>query len=176
MSANDGLEQVKTALSIVESALSRRLPVLGVCLGAQMIAKVMGSKVYRNRVKEIGWGSVYWTAAAHEDLLFTGLTKPETVFHWHGETFDLPHEAVWLAWSENCRHQAFRAGSNVYGLQFHLEVTPAMIEDWLSQEANAGDVRELTVAIDPRANALRLAELSSMVFGRWCKLVRSAQP
>jgi len=175
MSANDELEQVKTALGIVESALSRRLPVLGVCLGAQMIAKVMGGAVYRNPVKEIGWAPVFWTAAAHDDPLFAGLTSPETVFHWHGETFDLPHGAVWLAHSENCRHQAFRAGSNIYGLQFHLEVTPAMIEDWLSQEANAGDVRELAVAIDPHANAARLAELSSLVFGRWCELVQAAQ-
>ena len=133
-------------------------------VGAQLIAKALGSKVYRNPVKEIGWLQIHLTEAAARDALFAGIGLAETVFHWHGETFDLPPGAECLAYSDACRNQAFRAAAGVYGLQFHLEVTPAMIEDWCAQDANSGD-------IDPRQNAARLAVLSSIVFGRWCDLL-----
>jgi GMP synthase (glutamine-hydrolysing) len=164
MSANDDLSYLRQELQLISQAVARRQPILGVCLGAQLIAKALGAKVYRNAVKEIGWFDVHFTEAAARDPLFAGLGPAETVFHWHGETFDLPPAAEWLAWSKACRNQAFRAGAAVYGLQFHLEVTPKMIEDWCAQDANCADV-------DPRRNAARLAALSSVVFGRWCDLL-----
>jgi len=171
MSANDDLPYLRQELQLISQAIERRQPVLGVCLGAQLIAKALGAKVYRNAVKEIGWFEIHLTEAAACDPLLAGLGPAETVFHWHGETFDLPPGAEWLAYSEACRNQAFRAGAGVYGLQFHLEVTPAMIEDWCAQDANCGDVRELHAPIDSRRNAARLAALSSVVFGRWCRLL-----
>jgi GMP synthase (glutamine-hydrolysing) len=177
MSANDDLAFIRTELGIIERAVKMGKPVLGVCLGSQLIAKALGARVYKNRVKEIGWLPVEWQEAAATDPLFRGLTKPEVLFHWHGETFDLPAGAVWLASTEGCRHQAFRAGS-AYGLQFHLEVTPEMIEDWCRQDANEGDVRELEAPIDARANAARLAELAGLVFGRWAEqwLISESSP
>ncbi len=171
MSANDDLLYLRAELDLIRQAVGKGMPVLGICLGSQLIAKALGARVYRNAVKEIGWAPVCWTSAAREDPLFRGLSGPETVFHWHGETFDLPEGAEWLAWSGSCRNQAFRYGSGVYGLQFHLEVTPEMIADWLIQDANSGDVRELTSPVDPYQNALRLGELSSLVFSRWARLV-----
>ena len=171
MSANDDLPYLRQELQLIAQAVERRQPVLGVCLGAQLIAKALGAKVYRNAVKEVGWFEIQLTGAAARDPLFAGLGPAETVFHWHGETFDLPPGAEWLAFSEACRNQAFRAGAGVYGLQFHLEVTPAMIEDWCADDANRGDVRELPAPIDARRNAARLAALSSVVFGRWCDLL-----
>ncbi|MCW5979662.1 MAG: type 1 glutamine amidotransferase [Bryobacteraceae bacterium] len=173
MSANDNLDYIRRELYLIQEALSLDKPVLGVCLGAQLIAKAAGATVYRNPVKEIGWAPIYWTEAAREDLLFSGLEQPETVFHWHGETFDLPRGAQWLAWSDSCRHQAFRIG-RAYGLQFHLEVTAEMVSDWLSQEVNSADVAGLAEPIDPAANVPRLADLSATVFGRWCEMVKSA--
>lgn len=170
MSANDDLPYIARELRMIEEALSRGKPLLGVCLGAQMVARAAGARVYRNPVKEIGWAPIHFTDAAREDALFAGFAEPETVFHWHGETFDLPAGANWLAWSRDCRHQAFRLGA-AYGLQFHLEVTPAMISDWLGQEANRGDVAGLSGPVDPQTNDARLAELSSTVFGRWCDLL-----
>jgi GMP synthase-like glutamine amidotransferase len=175
MSANDDLPYLRAELDLIEQAATAGTPVLGVCLGAQLIAKALGARVYRNRVKEIGWFPVSWTPAAARDPLFAGLSEPETVFHWHGETFDLPPAAEWLARSEACRHQAFRMGAKVYGLQFHLEVTPAMIADWVTQDQNSHDVRELDQPIDPQANAPRLQQLATLVFGRWADLL-TARP
>jgi GMP synthase-like glutamine amidotransferase len=112
--------------------------------------------------------------AATRDPVLRGVAFSDTVFHWHGETFDLPTGAELLAYSTACRHQASRVGRNIYGLQFHLEVTPEMIADWLQQDANCGDVREITTPVDPEANAARLKELGALVFGQWCGLVEHA--
>jgi GMP synthase-like glutamine amidotransferase len=171
MSANDDFPYIRQELDIIGEAVSQRLPILGVCLGSQLIAKALGADVYANSVKEIGWYPVHWTDAAAHDRLHQDLATPETVFHWHGETFDLPPGAELLAYSAACRNQAYRVIDNVYGLQYHLEVTPEMIADWLEQDANCGDLREITTPIDPNANAARLRELAAKVFGRWCELV-----
>ena len=170
MSVNDDLPYLREEEQLIRAAAAAGTPVLGVCLGAQLIARALGAEVRRNPVKEIGWFDIRMTQAAGDDLLFAGLSGPETVFHWHGETFDLPSGAVLLGSSDHCRNQAFRYGAGVYGLQFHLEVTPEMVEDWCLQDANCGDVRELDAEIDPGFNAARLAEMSRIVFGRWCRL------
>lgn len=173
MSVNDDLPWLREEEAIIRQAVARDLPLLGVCLGAQLIAKALGAEVRRNPVKEIGWYEIELTSAAQDDPLFHALPSRETVFHWHGETFELPEGAELLASSEACRRQAFRIGSHAYGLQFHLEVTPSMIADWCEQDANCGDVRELTLPIDPHRNASRLTELSNLVFSRWCELVQA---
>ena len=172
MSANDDSRHIRRALRLIEQACAANIPVLGVCLGAQLIARTFGARVYANPVKEIGWAPVCWTEAGQRAPLFHGLASPETVFHWHGETFDLPAGAEWLAFSDACRHQAFRLGERVHGLQFHLEVTPEMIADWLRQPVNQSDVRQLASEIDPALNVNRLRELATLVFGRWCAGIR----
>lgn len=111
----------------IGEAIRRDKPVLGICLGAQLIAGALGAKVYPNAVKEIGWLPV--TAVDHNASNENGdifrFPASTMVFHWHGETFDLPPGAVHLARSAACTHQAFQLGRNVIGLQFHLETTPA---------------------------------------------------
>lgn len=97
-------------------------PVLGICLGAQIIASAMGASVFPNPVREIGWFPV--RAVAPGDASTFVFPPSETVFHWHGETFDLPAGAIRLAASEGCTNQAFQLGKRVIGLQFHLETTP----------------------------------------------------
>jgi GMP synthase-like glutamine amidotransferase len=171
MSANDPFPYLDREKALIAQAAERGQPLLGVCLGSQLIARVLGANVTRNPRKEIGWFDIHFTEAAAGDALFTGLAGPETVFHWHGETWDLPPGAVRLAWSEACGNQAFRAGRKIYGLQFDLEVTPLMIADWLVEDQNCGDVRELATPLDPQRNCLRLEELSRLVFGRWCALL-----
>jgi GMP synthase-like glutamine amidotransferase len=105
--------------------------VLGVCLGAQLIASAMGAKVYRNREKEIGWFPVQASTSSAGGSGFRFPASVE-VFHWHGETFDLPAGAVHLARSRGCENQAFQLGKSVMGLQFHLETTPGSAREMVS--------------------------------------------
>jgi GMP synthase-like glutamine amidotransferase len=108
----------------IGDVIARGKPVLGICLGAQMIANVLGSKVYPNPEKEIGWFPIQSTPTTGPHNVFR-FSDQCMVFHWHGETFDLPQGATRLAKSAACRNQAFQFGANVIGLQFHLETTPA---------------------------------------------------
>ena len=124
MSVNDELEYpwLGDEKAFIRSVVASGTPTLGICLGAQLIASAMGAKVFPNAVKEIGWFPVQAVASSNE----ASFKFPEetTVFHWHGETFDLPPQAVQLAQSTGCQNQAFQIGNHVIGLQFHLETTP----------------------------------------------------
>jgi GMP synthase (glutamine-hydrolysing) len=152
MSANDALPGLAAELSLIEQGLRNRIPMLGICLGSQLLAKALGARVYRNAELEIGWAPVHLTDAGRADPLFQGIASPTTFFHWHGETFDLPEGAEWLAYSAKCRNQAFRYGDRVYGLQFHPEVSAEMIADWWTQPVNCGDVATLDGPMDPHAH------------------------
>ena len=105
-------------------------PVLGICLGAQLIASAMGARVFPNPVKEIGWFPIYGVVAGDGSVF--RFPAAQTVFHWHGETFDLPSGAKRLAGSEGCENQAFQLGESVIGLQFHLETTPESAREIVS--------------------------------------------
>ena len=127
---------------ILEEFIKAGKPALGVCLGAQLLAHVLGARVYPGGQKEIGWYEVMMTPEGARDDVFGVLNaRPERtekpvaqVFQWHGDTFDLPDGTVRLASSEIYQNQAFRYGKGVYALQFHIEVTPAMIREWLKDE------------------------------------------
>jgi GMP synthase-like glutamine amidotransferase len=172
MSVNDDLAYLRREEEYIRQAIAREVPVLGVCLGAQLIAHALGAAVRRNPVKEIGWFDITRTPAGGRDPLFSDCGERESVFHWHGETFDLPRGAELLASSERCRNQAFRMGQSVYALQYHLEVTPGMIAAWCLEDANCEDVRDLETPPDPHANVDRLKTLAGTTFGNWCDLVR----
>jgi GMP synthase-like glutamine amidotransferase len=113
--------------NLIGNCIREKKKVLGICLGAQLLADVLGERVFPNSGKEIGWFPV-----RGRDSLFPGSFLP---FHWHGETFNLPAGAVNLASSEICSNQAFSHGNNVLALQFHLEVTPALVEGLLDHVA-----------------------------------------
>lgn len=102
-------------------------PVLGICLGSQLLAEVLGAAVYPNRYKEIGWFPIELNQAARQSPFFHNCPHRLRVFHWHGDTYDLPDGARLLASSQACRHQAFVCDDFLVGLQFHLEVTPESI-------------------------------------------------
>lgn len=128
-------------VQLIEKALQEKKPVLGICLGAQLIAKALGSKVYPNKEKELGWHPIHTTEQAADDSLFKAFPSKTNVLHWHGDTFDLPKEAVHLAYSDRCKNQAFKWGSNVYALQYHLEVTPPMLKQWCASKDGICDIK-----------------------------------
>ena len=118
----------------LKKLIKLEIPVLGICLGAQLIAKAYGAKVRKANYKEIGWHKVTLTKEGQDDVLFRELGKEIDVFQWHEDQFDLPEKGTLLADSNLCP-QAFRIGKNIYGLQFHFEVTPQMIEEWFKEDA-----------------------------------------
>ncbi len=118
-------------MKLIEEAIQKDIPVLGICLGAQLIAKTLGAQVQINQEREIGWQKLKLSEEGKQDPILKFFKEDETVFQWHRDTFDIPKGAVHLATSEICQNQAFRYGDKVYAFQFHLEVDEAMIERWL---------------------------------------------
>lgn len=124
--------------AIIRAFIKNRKPVLGICLGAQMIAYSLGARVYPGAVKEVGWHKAVITDEGMNDPAFSSLSaggEPlADVFQWHGDTFDLPKKAVRTASSDKYDNQSFRYGDNIHALQFHIEVTPEIIREWFTDE------------------------------------------
>ena len=162
---------------LIKRAIEKGIPILGVCLGAHLIAKALEAKVIKNKEKEIGWYPLKITEKGNKDNLFKHFNPKETVFQWHGDTFEIPDGAVHLAESPLCMNQAFRYGSNVYGLQFHIEVTPQMILEWLNVPENEREV--LYLRINPEFIKAqipkfigRLNSLAECAFREFCEFIR----
>lgn len=151
MSVNDthNHPHLKTEVELIQRALDRQTPILGICLGAQLIAKALGAPVARSPETEIGWYDVEPTPVAQDDPLLRHFAAKERIFQWHSDAFDLPEGAVNLATSACCPNQAFRWGDRVYGFQFHLEVDEHLIERWLRVPVHQEELRKLHGKIDP---------------------------
>jgi len=117
--ANDDVPFLRAEIDLIRSASDRRQPIFGVCLGAQLIAKALGGRVYASASPETGWSDIQLAECARKDRVFAPLAPVETVFQLHQDTFDLPPGATLLASSERGVREAFRCGSAVYGVQFH---------------------------------------------------------
>ena len=184
MSAND-VEKfpfLVAELDWLREAVRRNLPTLGICLGAQLLAKALGAEVYRNRLPEIGWYEIDLLPAAAGDRLFLGRAAKETVFHWHNDTFDLPTGAVQLAESPACRKQAFRFGETAYGLQFHVEIVPELMELWLREheakpaDGASGGVDAAAIRSAAAARFPAMNSFSRCLLGRFAGLCRAGVP
>ena len=121
-----------TEMRLIEQALTQDKPVLGICLGSQLLAHVLGAPVRRHRQSEIGWYDLSTTPAGREDAVLHPLGDSAPVFQWHSYTFDIPASAEHLAQTQSCENQAFRYGRSAYGFQFHLEMDAPLIERWLA--------------------------------------------
>lgn len=128
--------------AVIRSFIKNGKAVLGVCLGAQLIAYALGADVYSGGKEEMGWYNVELTAEGMKDPVISSIAVNSTPFaevlQWHGDTFDLPSKAVRMSSSEQYENQAFRFRENVYGLQFHIEVTPAIVREWFADEKGDG--------------------------------------
>jgi GMP synthase-like glutamine amidotransferase len=161
--------------NLIQRAMIKKIPTLGICLGSQLLAKSVGGNVYRGSKKEIGWYPVELTDEGMNEI-FKGLKKNITVFQWHGDTYDLPKNAVKLAKSELYPVQAFRVG-NAVGIQFHLEVSKDMVMDWIKQySSELESVRNYINADDIlaglNANMNALNEYTRVLYRNFRKLIK----
>jgi GMP synthase-like glutamine amidotransferase len=173
MSVNDDLPWIAPVLGLIRQAVAADIPVLGHCLGGQLMAKALGGTVGRNPVKEIGWGKVTVAANAEARQWFGDLNNFQG-FHWHGETFTLPPGATRLLASAYCENQAFALGKHL-ALQCHIEMTPELVRDWcrigteeMAQAAASPAVQSATeIEQDLRLRLAALNHVAEGVYARW---------
>ena len=142
---------IKDEIALIKNALKNNIPILGICLGAQLLAKAAGADVYKGKKKEIGWYKVELTDEGKREGLFIGLPEEFTVFQWHGDTWGQISNlspAKCLASSELFPNQIIKIGKNAYGLQFHLEVTAEMIREWI--DVNDKELASVKAYINPK--------------------------
>jgi GMP synthase (glutamine-hydrolysing) len=171
---HDRFPNLRDEMRLIESAVHDGKAVLGICLGSQLLAAALGANVRPSGQQEIGWHEVSLAPAAKTDPLWLDIPTAFTPLHWHGDIFDLPAGAELLASSRMTAHQAFRFGTNAYGLLFHLEVTPSGLErmaDTFPEDlAKVGLTR--TMLIEQSERHLPSSQtIGERVFGRWVESV-----
>ena len=160
---------------LIEAALKDDKPVLGVCLGSQLLAATLGAEVKSGAQKEIGWHAITLAQGAASDALWKDLPQQFTAYHWHGDVFELPHEAVSLAYSELTACQGFRYGTNAYGILFHIEMTEKIIQNMLEEFSDELEEEKIVARsiIEKIGDFLpNLQTVGSRVFQRWVKLLK----
>jgi len=176
MSVNDPLPWIPQVLDLIAAAVDRGVPVLGHCLGGQLLARALGARVGPNAHKEIGWHPVQVRPGGEA---WFGDVRSFVAFHWHGETFQIPPGATWLAESPACPHQAFALGPHV-GLQFHVEMTAGMVRQWAEMGAEeiirdfgpwVQEPQSMIAAIPQWITPLQA--VARTLYGRWIQDVRA---
>ena len=159
---------------ILREAIARDMSILGICLGAQLLAKALGGRVAPNETREIGWYDVELTEAGSSDPVLSTFATRQQVFQWHEDGIELPEGVVHLASSPASQVQAFRHGEHAYGLQFHLEVDQPLVERWLTVPANQpvlaaehGRIEPDVIRAQTRTSIADLEALSRATFSRW---------
>jgi len=176
MSVNDDLPWIEPTLNLIRQVVAADIPVLGHCLGGQLIAKAMGGSVSRNPVKEIGWGQVQVSDSAPARQWFGSIAEFQA-FHWHGETFSLPPGAQRILSSPHCINQAFAFGNDFrhLGMQCHVEMTQPMIETWCDIGADEIDAARDSPGVQPAAQILAQTDqllaplncVAEVLYTRW---------
>lgn len=167
-------------IRLLEQRLAAGLPTLGICLGAQLIARALGSRVYPNGQKELGWKPLQFTAAGRQSCLAPLDEGATHVLHWHGDTFDLPEGARLLASTDACPHQAFEWRESCLALQFHIEATQAGLERWFIghalEIATTPGVSVARLRADTRRHGARMELLGTRCLEAWLARQEASRP
>lgn len=181
MSVNDDLDWIAPMLDLVRASVLENVPVIGHCLGGQLLAKALGAAVTSNAVKEIGWGDV--TVASNRDVCDWSAAEPFLSYHWHGETFSIPHNATRIWSSAHCENQAFVMSGMHIGMQCHIEITAELIETWcetgaeeiqgnLSRSPAVQTPAQMGENLPDRLDALHA--VADRVYQRWTKRLKAS--
>ncbi len=174
MSVNDDLPWIPLELALIRQAVEQDVPVIGHCLGGQLMSKALGGAITLNPVKEIGWGEVRVTDTDASRDWLGDTPQPMNVFHWHGETFSIPPGAVRVLESAHCANQAFVLNDRHLGMQCHVEMTPELIASWCENGAD-----EIAASSSPAVQSAaamqsdvgnrthRLHTLADKIYSRW---------
>lgn len=176
MSVNDDIDWISTEIALIKQALSSGIPIIGHCLGGQLISKALGQKVVKNSVDELGWHPCFRIDENRSDWL-TNIPDTFMMFHWHNETFTIPPEGKPLFSSEFCKNQAYSYGDNVLAMQCHVEITEPLLRDWVerhqhhlnktsSSEQNGEQMLKPVVE-----NVRALNQIAEQLYIRWLKTV-----
>jgi GMP synthase (glutamine-hydrolysing) len=169
---------IREEIHLIENALQENRPILGVCLGSQLLASALGATVSKGKKLEIGWHEVVLTPSGEADRLFSGSGTGFVAFHWHGDVFSLPRGAAHLATSTATEYQAFRYGNSAYGLLFHMEVTKGIINGMIRafpRELKEAGVHQEDFMLDSKKNLPRLQHIGYTAFSRWADLVNGSR-
>jgi GMP synthase-like glutamine amidotransferase len=181
MSVNDPLPWIPQILELIRQAVAADIPVIGHCLGGQLLSRALGGVVTRNRVAEIGWGKLSVTDSAVQ-LGWLDSTEGFPAFHWHHDTFSLPEKAIPLMSSAHCQNQAFALGPHL-GMQCHVEMTEALIRTWNKEWAEeTASAETLQPSVQPSARQLaelgenlpHMRAMAHRLYERWLENVRKA--
>ena len=174
MSVNDDLPWIPKILKLIRAAVAADVPVLGHCLGGQLMSRALGGKVTRNRVKELGWLKVTAIDSAESHRWLDGLPPQFEVFHWHGETFTIPPGATHILRSRYCRNQAYVLGKHL-ALQCHIEMTPELVRRWArdgereiaASLSSPGVQRQSRMLSSLTRRTADLQRVSEVLYSRW---------
>ena len=174
MSVNDDLPWIPPLLALIRQAVAADVPVIGHCLGGQLMSKALGGTVSQNPLKEIGWGDVLMTDANATRPWLGEAAQPMLAFHWHGETFSLPPGATRILESTYCTNQAYVLNDRHIAMQCHVEMTPELITSWCDQgaaEIAASDSPGVqppdAIQADMHVRTARLHQLADKIYSRW---------
>ena len=171
MAVYDNLSYLQDEQELICDAIRNDVPVLGICLGSQLIAQATGGRVFKGSRKEIGWSEISLSAQGQRSL-FSGLTTPMKVFQWHGDTYELPIDANVLAYND-LYPQAFQIGS-AYGVQFHLEVDTSMIDSWIQEYRIELEAEKIDPqSVYPKTDEIeKLAKGCQLLYRNFVRIVR----
>ena len=174
MSVNDDLPWIAPELALIRQAIAADIPVIGHCLGGQLMAKALGGSVGPTPIKEIGWGDIRITDADAARPWLGDSTQPMLAFHWHGETFTIPPAAQRILESQHCANQAYVLNGRHIGMQCHVEMTPELIRSWcdsgaaeIEASASPGVQQPEAIQADMTTRTAQLHHLADKIYSRW---------